>query len=346
MSPSSRGYPLAMRATTTDDGERIGARRRRGGRILYGAAYPATAVALRSFTPLGIAGLACTLAAVRRVVLARAGVLQRPSVCCAERAEPRPAGRPRGARRPRVHRGHQHRGRPQRPDRDGLRRAALCRRRRPPRRPDPRRAHPTGHGRRVRAWPCSGPSSWPASSPSADTLTGVAWPGARPSCSGCTSCSPAGGVDRYALDGTLVTIANLIGRGPVLLAVELVRSPGHAHPRDPGPGGGHRAALDRVRVELDRQPAPDRQRSPGAGRDGLCRAPADAALVGAHRGRPSRGTSGTHAAPRCRPDPRRDRRRERRLHRAVSRRAVGPWSRRAGRCATEADEFPPPVGQA
>lgn len=30
---------------------------------------------------------------------------------------------------------------------------------------------------------------------------------------------------RYALDGTLITIGNLVGRGPVLLVIELVRSP-------------------------------------------------------------------------------------------------------------------------
>ena len=52
-----------MRVTTPrDDGERIGLLAAAGAAILYGAAYPATAIALRSFTPLGIAGLACTLA--------------------------------------------------------------------------------------------------------------------------------------------------------------------------------------------------------------------------------------------------------------------------------------------
>ena len=38
---------------------------------------------------------------------------------------------------------------------------------------------------------------------------------------------------RYALNGTTVTIANLIGRGPILLAFELVRSPGTVIPADP-----------------------------------------------------------------------------------------------------------------
>ncbi len=40
---------------------------------------------------------------------------------------------------------------------------------------------------------------------------------------------------RYELDGTLVTIGNLIGRGPVLLVVEFVRSPGTLIPVDPDP---------------------------------------------------------------------------------------------------------------
>jgi drug/metabolite transporter (DMT)-like permease len=48
--------------------------------IIYGAAYPATAVALRSFSPLAVAGLSCTIALVLVVGLAVAGVLPRPSV--------------------------------------------------------------------------------------------------------------------------------------------------------------------------------------------------------------------------------------------------------------------------
>ena len=40
---------------------------------------------------------------------------------------------------------------------------------------------------------------------------------------------------RYELDGTLVTIGNLVGRGPVLLVIEFVRSPGTLIPADPDP---------------------------------------------------------------------------------------------------------------
>jgi probable blue pigment (indigoidine) exporter len=48
--------------------------------VIYGAAYPATAVALVSFTPLAIAGIACTIALPLVILLAAAGVLPRPAI--------------------------------------------------------------------------------------------------------------------------------------------------------------------------------------------------------------------------------------------------------------------------
>ncbi len=51
-----------------------------GAAIVYGAAYPATAVALRSFSPIAIAGLSCTLALLLVIGLAAAGAVQRPEV--------------------------------------------------------------------------------------------------------------------------------------------------------------------------------------------------------------------------------------------------------------------------
>ena len=51
-----------------------------GAAIVYGAAYPATAVALRSFSPIAIAGLSCTIALGLVLALAWLGVLPRPSV--------------------------------------------------------------------------------------------------------------------------------------------------------------------------------------------------------------------------------------------------------------------------
>lgn len=43
--------------------------------VIYGAAYPATAVALRSFSPLAVAGLSCSLALVIVIGLVLSGVL-------------------------------------------------------------------------------------------------------------------------------------------------------------------------------------------------------------------------------------------------------------------------------
>jgi DME family drug/metabolite transporter len=51
-----------------------------GAAIVYGAAYPATAVALVSFSPLAVAGLSCTLAVLVVIGLAAAGVLPRPQL--------------------------------------------------------------------------------------------------------------------------------------------------------------------------------------------------------------------------------------------------------------------------
>jgi drug/metabolite transporter, DME family len=60
--------------------ERIGLLAAALAAIVYGAAYPATAVALRSFSPLAIAGLSCTVALPLVIALAGARVIARPSV--------------------------------------------------------------------------------------------------------------------------------------------------------------------------------------------------------------------------------------------------------------------------
>ena len=51
-----------------------------GAAIVYGAAYPATAVALRSFSPLGIAGWSSTLALILVAGLAIVGIVPRPEI--------------------------------------------------------------------------------------------------------------------------------------------------------------------------------------------------------------------------------------------------------------------------
>ena len=48
--------------------------------IIYGIAYPATAIALRSFTPLAVAGIACTIALPLVIGLAAVGLLPRPNL--------------------------------------------------------------------------------------------------------------------------------------------------------------------------------------------------------------------------------------------------------------------------
>jgi drug/metabolite transporter (DMT)-like permease len=87
---AARRYPLAVRpiasvgpatVTATPSSEtRIGIAAALAAAIIYGAAYPATSVALRSFSPIGIAGLSCTLALVIVVGLASIGVLPSPAV--------------------------------------------------------------------------------------------------------------------------------------------------------------------------------------------------------------------------------------------------------------------------
>lgn len=67
-------------APTSASEERLGIAAAAAAAIIYGAAYPATAVALRSFSPLAIAGLSCTLALVLVLGLAVTGVLPRPGL--------------------------------------------------------------------------------------------------------------------------------------------------------------------------------------------------------------------------------------------------------------------------
>ena len=75
-----RRYALAVRPFSDRHDVAIGVAFAAGAAILYGAAYPATAVALRSFTPLGVAALACTMALPVLLLLAAGGVLPRPAL--------------------------------------------------------------------------------------------------------------------------------------------------------------------------------------------------------------------------------------------------------------------------
>jgi drug/metabolite transporter (DMT)-like permease len=59
---------------------RVGLAAALGAAVVYGAAYPATAIALRSFSPLAIAGLSCVLAVALVIGLAAVRVLPRPGL--------------------------------------------------------------------------------------------------------------------------------------------------------------------------------------------------------------------------------------------------------------------------
>lgn len=224
-----------MRVTmSANDGERAGVLAAGAAAILYGAAYPATAVALRSFTPLGIAALACVVALPVVIGLAALGVLPRPSAAAMNRASltrlavlaalgglafiaatniavalsgPTVTGfvAPLYAVS-----------------------AALL-------------AVPI-LGERIRPVTIAafvmallGTALLAGVEPNANTLTGVAMAGAAAIVFGLYMVLARRWGRRYALDGTLITIANLVGRGPVLLIVELLRSPGTLIPTDPDP---------------------------------------------------------------------------------------------------------------
>jgi drug/metabolite transporter, DME family len=76
--------PISTASRAAD--HRIGMAAAAGAAIVYGAAYPATAVALRSFSPLGIAGWSCTLALVLVAGLSVVGIVPRPEVAGLSRA--------------------------------------------------------------------------------------------------------------------------------------------------------------------------------------------------------------------------------------------------------------------
>lgn len=205
-----------------------------GAAIIYGAAYPATALALRSFTPLGIAALACSLALPVVIALGWIGWLPRPSIA--------------GLDRPRLLRlivlsalG-------------GLLfiaaiNVAIA------------LSGPTVTGfvaplyavaAALLAVPLLGERIRPATigafglalvgtgllagvAPDLDALVGVAMALGAAVVFGLYIVLARRWSTRYQLDGTLITIGNLIGRGPVLLVFEAVRSPGTLLPGDADP---------------------------------------------------------------------------------------------------------------
>lgn len=221
-----------MHPTHSARDDRVGLLFAAGAAVIYGAAYPATAIALRSFSPLGVAALACTLALPVVIALGWIGWLPRPSA--------------RGLDRPRLLRlvvlsalgglvfiaainvaialnG---------PTVTGFVAplyavaAALL-------------AVPL-LGERIRpatigafALALVGTGLLAGVAPDLDALVGVAMALGAAVMFGLYIVLARRWGARYQLDGTLVTIGNLIGRGPVLLAFEAIRSPDTLLPAQP-----------------------------------------------------------------------------------------------------------------
>jgi drug/metabolite transporter (DMT)-like permease len=231
--------PAAPTATLPSDAaratdERLGVAAAAGAAIVYGAAYPATAVALRSFSPLAIAGLSCTLALVVVLGLTLTGVLARPSID--------------GLTRPRLVRlttlallgGVLFIV--------GINIAVAI-------------SGPTITGFVAPLYAVLGtlfaiPLLGEQVRPSTFVAFALAFAGTALLAGAGPTGAPAGGValafiaaamfglyvvlarrwgGPYRLDGTLVTIANLVGRGPVLLGVAFALDPGRVVPSTPDP---------------------------------------------------------------------------------------------------------------
>ncbi len=214
--------------------ERTGLLLAAGAAILYGAAYPATAIALHSFTPLAIAGLACTIALPVVVAGAAFGLIPRPSkaalnapsllrllvlaglgglgfIAAVNLAVSLSGSTVTGFISPLY-----------------AVAAALF-------------AVPI-LGERVRpaavvgfVLAIVGTALLAGFDPDGANLLGIAMGGAAAVMFGLYIVLARRWGGRYALDGTLVTVANLIGRGPILLAVEWLRAPGTLIPANPEP---------------------------------------------------------------------------------------------------------------
>ena len=282
MPPTAPVTTLAADAARASE-ERVGVAAAAGAAIVYGAAYPATAVALRSFSPLAVAGISCTLALVTVVLLALARVLPRPGLD--------------GLTRPRLVRlttlallgGVLFIV--------GVNIAVAI-------------SGPTITGFVAPLYAVLGtlfaiPLLGERVRPSTFVAFGLAFAGtALLAGTVPTGTSPAGVLLAFAaaamfglyvvlarrwsapyrLDGTLVTIANLVGRGPLLLVAALVLDPARVVPTRPGSGGDRGPADDRLRVEHRREPPAHGLGPARAGRTDLGRPAAHARRVRRHRG--------------------------------------------------------------
>ena len=117
----------------------------------------------------------------------------------------------------------------------------------------------------------------------------------------------------HALDGTLVTIAILAGRGPVLLLVELDSRARSDRARSARSGCARRPGPDRAGTEHHRPVRDPRQRQARARPTNVCRPAAHAARVRRTRRDSPRRATRPGADRRCRTRPRGNCRRQRRV---------------------------------
>jgi probable blue pigment (indigoidine) exporter len=212
---------------------RVGLLAAAGAAILYGAAYPATAIALASFSPLSIAGIACTIALPLVIAAAAGGALPRPTVdgldgprllrlailsslggalfiAATNIAVGLSGSTVTGFVAPLY----------------AVAAAVLA---------IPilgERLRPSAMGAFLLA--IVGTALLAGDLPSADALAGVGMAVVAAVLFGLYMVLARRWQVRYRLDGTLITIANLISRGPILLLVEAIRSPGPLLPPEPG----------------------------------------------------------------------------------------------------------------
>jgi probable blue pigment (indigoidine) exporter len=202
--------------------------------IIYGTAYPVTAIALRSFSPLAVAGIACTIALPIVVLLAAAGILPRPTIdglggarlarlvvlsalggllfiACTNAAVALSGSTITGFVTPLY-----------------AVAAALL-------------AVPI-LGERLQATAVAafalaifGTALLAGGLPDVEATQGLLAAAGAALSFGLYIVLARRWTVPYRLDGTLVTIGNLVGRGPVLLVVELIRSPTSLVPPDPDP---------------------------------------------------------------------------------------------------------------
>ena len=238
-----------------------------GAAIGFGLSYPMTAVALRSWSPLGVGGASrararwCSWRSWRS-----SGVLPRPRCGGLHRARPAAPGRAGRAGWHGVHRGHERRGRARGPHHRGVRGHALRRVRGAPRGAHPGRAACAPRRSRRSRSRSLGTLLLAGFQPSDDAVAGIAFGLVAAVGFGLYLVLSRRWTATAGLDGTSITMANMVGRGPVILVTQLLVDPAGVFPRG-GPGGvraGHGGPRAAAQHALAAAHPRVREASPGA----------------------------------------------------------------------------------